>query len=130
MFAKLAAASALLAALTLPATALAADLSGEIVTAGTHADLAAQASDLAAVHMHLHHTLNCLVGPKGDGFDPANLNPCAGSGNGAIPDSTDAAKIQQLQTAVTTAEAGIAATDIATAKADAHTVSDQLKAAR
>ena len=124
------AAFAAFATLLLPATAMAADVAGEIVTAGTHAQLAAQASDLDMVHMHLHHTLNCLVGPGAPGFDPTNLNPCAGSGSGAIPDTTDAAKKQLLQGAVTTAEAGIAASDITVAKQDATSVYNQLQAAK
>jgi len=118
------------AALLLPAASFAADLTGEIVTAGTHAQLAAQAGDIDMVHMHLHHTVNCLVGPNGADFDPANLNPCKGSGNGAIPDSTDPAKIQALKAAESTAEAGIASSDIAVAKSDATSVYTQLQAAK
>ena len=93
-----------LAAILLPATAFAADVEGEIVTAGTHAQLAAQAADLDMVHMHLHHTVNCLVGPTGAQFDATNLNPCAGSGTGAIPDSASPTKKTMLEDAVTTAE--------------------------
>ena len=114
------------AALLAPA-ALAADASSEIVTATTHADLAAQAADLNGVHTHLHHTVNCLVGPGGAGFDKTNLNPCAGSGNGAIPDTTDAAKKAELETALANANAGLAATDMGTAKADATATAAALK---
>jgi len=128
MLTKVAFVSAL--ALMLPAAAFAADLSGEIVTAGTHAQLAANAGDLGMVHMHLHHTVNCLVGPKGADFDPTNINPCAGSGNGAIVDSTDTAQIQKLNAAVATAEAGIVSPDVATAKMDATSVYSQLQAAK
>ena len=113
-------------ALLLPA--FAADLNGEIVTAGTHAQLAAKASNLGMVHMHLHHTLNCLVGPKGAGFDAKEMNPCANSGNGAIPDSTDAAKIAKLQDAVKITEAGLASDNIAVAQEDAASVAAQLMA--
>ena len=42
---------------------------------------AAQATDLNTVHMHLHHALNCLVGPNGKGFDAKEMNPCAHAGN-------------------------------------------------
>jgi hypothetical protein len=70
------------------ATPVLADASSETVTAATHAELAAGASDLNGVHMHLHHALNCLVGPGGRGFDPKELNPCAQSGKGAIPDTS------------------------------------------
>jgi hypothetical protein len=82
------------------------------------------------VHMHLHHTVNCLVGPKGADFDPTNLNPCAGSGSGAIPDSSDPAKIQALDNALAVAEAGIVSPDITTAKTDATNVYNQLQAVK
>src|ERR1700752_2576602 len=72
----------------LPAQALA-DWHSETVNAATHAGLAAQAADIGGVHTHLHHALNCLVGPKGTGFDAKEMNPCAQAGNGAIPDATD-----------------------------------------
>ena len=74
--------------------ALAADLGAEITTAATHANLAAQADSINGVHTHLHHVLNCLVGPAGSGFDAKELNPCANSGTGAIPDKADASKAE------------------------------------
>ncbi|MBI1422329.1 MAG: hypothetical protein GC149_02605 [Gammaproteobacteria bacterium] len=58
----------------------------EINTAITHASLAEKMSDVKQVHLHLHHVINCLVGPKGVGFDASAGNPCAGMGNGAIND--------------------------------------------
>src|SRR5579871_3176158 len=101
------------------ASAFAADVSGEINNAATHAGLAAQASDIAGVHTHLHHTVNCLVGPGGPGFDARELNPCVNSGNGAIPDATSASAKQALQAALAKANSGLAATDLATAQKDA-----------
>ena len=47
-------------------------------------------------HKHLQHAVNCLVGPNGKGFDAAAGNPCGKAGNGAIPDSTDAAQKAKL----------------------------------
>ena len=40
------------------------------------------------VYAHLHHTINCLVGPGGKTFDARALNPCKDLGN----DSADAAQ--------------------------------------
>ncbi|MEJ1967203.1 MAG: hypothetical protein WDN03_00990 [Rhizomicrobium sp.] len=122
---KGAAAAALLLA---PVPVLAADAAGEIVTAATHADLAAKASDLAGTQMHLHHALNCLAGPGGAGFDPKSMNPCANAGNGAIPDTTDAAKKTALQMAAATLSSGLAAPDQATAQKDAADAATALKA--
>jgi hypothetical protein len=34
-----------------------------------HAGMALGAADLKLVHTHLHHVINCLVGPSGKGFD-------------------------------------------------------------
>jgi len=70
------------------------------------------------VHMHLHHVVNCLVGPTGTGFDATNANPCAKAGNGAIPDASAAQKAK-LATALASANAGLAATDVAAAQKDA-----------
>lgn len=120
--------AAVAALLLAPLPVLAADPAGEIVTAATHADLASKASDLAGTQMHLHHTLNCLVGPNGAGFDPKNLNPCANSGAGAIPDTADAAKKTALEAAAGTARAGLAAADIKTAQKDAADTATALKA--
>lgn len=121
-------AAVLSAALLVSLPAYAADVHGEIVTAATHAGLAAQGSDIGTVHMHLHHTLNCLVGPGGNGFDAKEMNPCANSGNGAIPDSSDAAKKAALQNAANEAATGIGETDLAKAQKDASDTAALLKA--
>lgn len=118
----------LAAAALLPLRAVAADLGSEIVTAATHADLASQASDIAGVHMHLHHALNCLVGPAGKGFDAKEINPCANSGAGALVDETDVSKKPALEAAAASAAAGIASSDIVAAKKDAVDVATTLKA--
>ncbi|HEY1707966.1 MAG TPA: hypothetical protein VGG10_06855 [Rhizomicrobium sp.] len=110
----------------LPIAALA-DAHGEIVTAMTHADLASQAADINGVHMHMHHSLNCLVGTKGAGYDAKEMNPCANAGAGAIPDATDAAKKMAMQDAVKSLEAGVAESDVAKAKADATAAAAKLK---
>ncbi len=111
-------------------TAAFADLAGELNTAQTHASLAAKGANINAVHMHLHHALNCLVGPAGTGFDKTNANPCASAGKGILVDSTDAAQKSKLQMAVTHAEAGIAATDLAAAQADATATASAIGSAK
>ncbi len=112
----------------LPAFA-AADAGAEVSMAFIHVDLAAKANDIHVVQYHLHHTLNCLVGPKGAGFDPKSLNPCADLGAGAIPDTADATKKARLESAATAARAGLAATDLATAQKNAVDADTILKAA-
>ncbi len=111
-----------------PLPVLAADASGEIVTAATHAELAAQAGDLAGTQMHLHHALNCLVGPNGNGFDPKNMNPCANAGSGAIPDEADAGKKAALEKAADTVRTGLSDKDMPTAQKDALAAATALKA--
>jgi hypothetical protein len=120
--------AAVAALLLAPVQVLAAGAADEITTAATHADLAAKAGAIDGVHMHLHHALNCLVGPNGDGFDPKNINPCANSGTGAIPDTTDKAKKAALEAAAATARAGIAAADLAVAQKDAADTAKALMA--
>ena len=118
------------ASLLLSATAFAADLGSEITNAQTHAGLAASAANIDGVHMHMHHALNCLVGPGGDGFDAKQMNPCAQSGNGAIPDEMDAAKKAKLTTAKTQLMQGIAATDLKMAQASATTAQTTIVSAK
>ena len=88
--------------------------------------LAAKAADIAGVQMHLHHALNCLVGPSGSGYDPKQMNPCSADGAGAIVDS-DAAKKPALEAAAATARSGIAATDLAVAQKAASDTEVALK---
>lgn len=113
--------------LTLAGPAARADAKSEIATAATHAELAASASDIAGTHTHLHHTLNCLVGPNGKGFDAKELNPCANNGSGAIPDTSDANKKKALEAAADKARAGIAAIDLKVAQKDATDVASMLR---
>lgn len=119
------------APLLFAATAFAApDLGSEINNAAQHAGLAAQAANIDGVHMHMHHALNCLVGPKGDGFDAKQMNPCAQSGNGAIPDEMDAAKKTKLMAAVADLTKGLADSDIAAAKSEATAASTAIASAK
>jgi hypothetical protein len=98
------------------AVAASADEAAEVTTAGQHAGMAAGSADIKMVHTHLHHVVNCLVGPSGDGFDKAAGNPCDGKGNGAIADGGDKAKLEAV---VAKAQDGIKSDDLATAKKDA-----------
>ena len=113
--------------LTFPIAAYA-DAKSEIATAAQHAGLAAAAPDLPQTHMHLHHALNCLVGPQDGDFDKTNMNPCAQQGKGAFPDESDADIKTKLQSAMAAAEDGIASSDEATAKKNAATVKTLLDA--
>jgi hypothetical protein len=124
-FAHLAAASFLLLSVV-PAGA--ADLPKELTTAITHAGLAAGSTDLKMVQTHLHHVVNCLVGPGGAGFDAGQANPCKDQGMGAIPDAPpDKQKI--LQTALASAQSGLAETDLAKAQASATAAQAAIKKA-
>ena len=100
----------------LPGSAQAADSAQEAATGGLHAGLAAQAATIEQVHMHLHHTINCLVGPTGQGFDAKEANPCQKLGNGAISDTTDSATKAKLTAALAKAQAGLKTVDLTAAK--------------
>ncbi len=110
----------------LPTTAVA-DGPQAIATAANHAGLAAAAGGIDMVHTHLHHVLNCLVGPGGDGFDAGPGNPCANAGGGAIPQTADAAMKTKLTAAAAQAKGGIANADMAAAKKTASDVQAMLK---
>ena len=77
--------------------------------------------------MHLHHTVNCLVGPKGQGFDAKEANPCQKLGNGAIPDTTDSATKAKLTAALASAQAGLKSEDLSAAKKSATEAQAALK---
>ena len=96
-----------------------ADPAKETSTAATHAGLAAKATDMKGTQMHLHHVVNCLVGPNGAGFDAAPGNPCKDQGAGAIPDTSDAKQKATLQQALDKANDGLKQTDMAAAQKDA-----------
>jgi hypothetical protein len=105
-----------------------ADAASEIATAAQHAGLAAAAADLSQTRMHLHHVMNCLVGPKDGDFDKSVTNPCAQQGNGAYLDESNSDIKAKLQDAMSLAADGIAAKDEATAKNDATKLQTQLDA--
>ncbi|HEY4274226.1 MAG TPA: hypothetical protein VGM68_01990 [Rhizomicrobium sp.] len=104
-------------------------LSAEISNARTHANNAANAPTIEAVHTHMHHSLNCLVGPKGEGFDAGQMNPCANAGNGAIPDQTDAAKKAKLEEAKTGLMKGLTENDLKAAQGIAASATTAIAAA-
>jgi hypothetical protein len=122
--------AALAALLLAPAPVLAADAMGEVATAQTHAELAGAATDPSDTYMHMHHALNCLVGPGGNGFDAKQMNPCANAGSGAIPDTADPAKKKTLEAVAQLSRDAIAARDPAVVKKDAAQVAARLKAFR
>lgn len=102
----------------------------EISTAHTHAVYAQQAPSVAVSHVHLHHVINCLVGPKGTGFDANQANPCKGQGNGALPDSAGNSAVHgKLTTALSEAQAGLKSNDLKAVQADAGKVAATLEAA-
>ncbi|BFI96482.1 MAG: hypothetical protein RSP_19920 [Rhodanobacter sp.] len=123
----------LLLALVLPLAAQAADANGaaskQVATAAAHAGMAMEAASLAMAHAHLHHVVNCLVGPSGKGFDAKAEDPCKGMGHGAIMDAKgDAAVLDRLNVALEQAERGLKETTLDAAHADAKQVMETLQA--
>lgn len=123
---------ALLLAAALPLGASAADAGGaaskQVATARAHAGMALGAADLKTAQLHLHHVVNCLVGPSGQGFDGAAGNPCKGMGRGAIADARgDATAEARLDTALSRAEHGLKATTLDAAHADAQQAMNALQ---
>jgi hypothetical protein len=111
--------------------AAAGDPSAELKTATTHAGFAAKYEALKEVTMHLHHTLNCLVGPQDKLFDAAAGNPCQGQGNGYLPD-LKAAKgetntYHEAWWAAQVAGQAVGSNSLESAKAAAHIVSRVLE---
>jgi hypothetical protein len=109
--------------------ARAADASKEIAAAAQHAGYAADSTAIGTVHVHLHHTINCLVGPQGEGFDAKEFNPCKDFGDGAIPNTEDAMKLKSLRSALGLAEAGLKSDDLDAAKKLAAQAAAEIKKA-
>ena len=124
---------ALLLACALPLAAQAAGAnaaaSKQVATAAAHAGMALGASDLDMVHAHLHHVVNCLVGPSGKAFDAKAADPCKDMGQGAIVDAKGDAPMQaRLHSALSEAEHGLKTTTLESAHADAKKVMSTLQA--
>lgn len=101
----------------------------QVATATAHAGMAMGAANLKMTHAHLHHVVNCLVGPNGKGFDTTAEDPCKGMGDGAIVDAKgDAAMEARLHKALGEAEKGLQAQQLSSARADAKTVMGTLQA--
>lgn len=119
------AAASIMLTTTVPATAQ--DAEEEISIAAQHAGLASNGAEIAEVHDHLSHTVNCLVGPEGVGFNAAAGNPCDGMGAGAIADTSDPDTRAVLESALTSALSGLGSQDIVTAKDAASRTQEALE---
>ena len=114
-----------LALLAIPGVAIA-DGPQAIGIAAQHAGLAANAANINVVRTHLHHVLNCLVGPGGDGFDAMPGNPCAMAG-GAIPQTANAEEKTKLLNVAQRIRTAISAPEMAEAKQVATDTQNLLK---
>jgi len=114
-----------LALLAVPGVAIA-DGPQAIGLAAQHAGLAANAANINVVRTHLHHVLNCLVGPGGDGFDAMPGNPCAMAG-GAIPQTANAEEKTKLLNVAQRIRTAISAPEMAEAKQVATDTQNLLK---
>jgi len=102
----------------------------EIETAMKHAQIAAKMSSVDQTHLHLHHVVNCLVGPNGQSFDEKAGNPCKGQGAGAINDAKAGSDQQKLlEDALAVAKIGLDNTRPAPAIGSARAVSVLLEEA-
>lgn len=99
----------------------------EISTAIDHAEFSVKANDVAAIHLHLHHVVNCLVGEKGKQFDATAGDPCKGMGNGAINDAQSAALKTRLESILVAADRGLKEKEFTRAHKTASLVKKMLK---
>ena len=103
----------------------------EVATALQHAGMSAGSSKLEDVHAHLHHVINCLVGPSGQGFDATAEDPCKGQGNGAISDmDSKSPRRMKLDEAVKDAGKGLKENDLKKAQDEAKDVMKDLEDAQ
>lgn len=99
-----------------PAPVYASGLSHELTQATLHANYAATATTIEEVQHHLHHVINCLVGPDAPGFIADAMNPCHGMGKGAIPDTSDPALQMNLERVLEHAQAALTTENFVLAK--------------
>lgn len=122
-------AAVLACAFALPAFAQTHSAKKEIATAHAHALMAEHASSVKMAHTHLHHVINCLVGPNGAAFDSAAGDPCKGQGSGALADSKgDHALHGKLKKALSDAQAGLKSDSLTKVHKDAAKAAAALKA--
>jgi hypothetical protein len=107
------------------------DAGKEIATAIQHSGYASQVKSTEQVHLHLHHVVNCLVGPEGKGFYPEAGDPCKGMGNGALNDLNGQPKVRaELEKALREADKGLRESGFKTAHRTAERVRKTLKVAQ
>ncbi|MEJ2061060.1 MAG: hypothetical protein P8Y64_11350 [Gammaproteobacteria bacterium] len=103
----------------------------EISTAIEHAGFASQVKSTDKVHLHLHHVVNCLVGPQGSGFYAKAGDPCKGMGNGALNDLMGQSMVRnELESALHEAKTGLNENSFSAAHMTAMKVEKTLKAAK
>ncbi len=87
--------------------AMASNAHKEIETAAAHAGYAASSITVKDTHMHLHHAINCMVGPMGLGYDSSFADPCKGMGDGALNDTQDKTAKMMVDQALALAKVGV-----------------------
>jgi len=97
-------------------------------TAAQHAEYASNATKIDQVHLHLHHVINCLVGPKGKGFDAKAGNPCKDQGNGALnKKNLSKEEKQRLKQALSLSKIGVKISNEKAARDTANAVRELLQ---
>ena len=103
----------------------------EISTALAHAQMAMASKELAEARHHLHHVINCLVGPKGKDFDASEENPCKGMGNGAMNDvDSKSAQYKKLDEALSEAKEGLGRSSLRNTQNEADEAVEDLQDAQ
>lgn len=133
-FIATAAALALGSTLSLGALAATGNANREIATAIIHANVASKVDSIDGVHLHLHHVLNCVLGPHSSQYSAAaeklSAYKCVGLGNGALPDSRDPAVRSDLRQVAKLAGQGVHDSQFAAAHQAAVAVLAELKHAQ
>ncbi|HEX2667474.1 MAG TPA: hypothetical protein VHP13_03780 [Gammaproteobacteria bacterium] len=107
------------------------DVSKEISTALTHAQMSASSGDIKMVHEHMQHVVNCLVGPQGPEYDANAEDPCKGMGKGAMNDvDSKSAQHKKLDKALTEAKDSLKKDSVKGAQGEAKDVVKYLQDAQ
>ena len=124
-----------IAATLLPPTMALAGIGEELTLAQQHSLLAYRSGGRgtgSGAKPHLQHVLNCLVGPGGEGYNaaPPNMDPCAGSGKGALNDATSPAQKAKITAAIAMVKAAFEINEAPAMEAAATDLADAIGAAK
>lgn len=100
----------------------------EMTIAHQRAIMSQGSNTLADAHKYMQQSINCMVGPKGAGFDQSEANPCGDAGGGLLVDlASNEAASEQVKAALASAREGLRSKDLVAVQTRAGEVASTLQ---